>query len=121
MDRRKPANRPPDPAGADQWRLDPSEVGFHARRIREANRVGPLGKLLRYAAGALALAAAVWVYWNFDTLRELRLDFSGVTDLFADSADRDRPGAPSAGGEPGTEIVEGAGVAGVAMPTSVEG
>ena len=120
MDKRKPKNPAPNPPGSDQWRLDPSEVGFHARRMREANQVGPLGKLARIAAGALALAVAVWVYWNFDTLRELRMDFSGLTDLFADDAERDGQRS-TRGGAPGTEVIEDTGIAGVRMPTSLDG
>ena len=119
MDKRKPANRAPNPAGGDQWRIDPSDVGFHARRMQEANRVGPLGKLLRYAAGALALAAAVWVYWNFDRVREITVDFSALTDLFEDTADRD--GVGGAGGEGDTAILVDTGIAGVPLPTSVDG
>jgi hypothetical protein len=121
MDRRKPANRAPAPPGADQWRLDPGDVGRHARRMREAKRVGPLGKLVRYAAGALALAAGVSVYLNFDRVRALRVDASALTGLFADDADRAGPGTPRAGGEPATEVIEGGGIAGVPMPTSIGG
>ena len=122
MDKRKHRHRAPDPSGSEQWRLDPSEVGFHARRMRQANRKGPLGKVAPYAAGALALAAAVALYLNFDTVRQLRLDFSEITDLFADNPGRSGPGEPAPSpDELPTEVVEGGGVAGDALPTSIDG
>lgn len=122
MDKRKHRHRVPDPSGSEQWRLDPSEVGFHARRMRQATRKGPLGKVAPYAAGALALAAAVALYLNFDTVRQIRLDFSEITDLFADNPGRSGPGEPAPSpDELSTEVVEGGGVAGDALPTSIDG
>jgi Calx-beta domain len=59
------------------------------------------------------------VYWNFDTLRELRFDFSGLTGAFEDAAE-DRDGARRSD-EPGTAVVEDSTIAGVNMPTSLEG
>lgn len=122
MEKRKHRHRAHDPAGGEHWRLDPSEVGFHARRMRQANRTGPLGKLARYAAGALALAAAVALYLNFDTVRQIRLDFSAFTDLFAGNANPGGPGTPPrSADELPTEVVQGGGVAGESLPTSIDG
>ena len=90
--------------------------------MRQANRKGPLGKVAPYAAGALALAAAVALYLNFDTVRQIRLDFSEITDLFADNPGRSGPGEPAPSpDELPTEVVEGGGVAGDALPTSIDG
>ena len=67
----------------EQLRIDPSDVRRHARLRRESQRPGPLTKLLRYGAIALVLAALIAGYWNFDTLRGMRLDLSTWTSLFA--------------------------------------
>ena len=108
---------PPNPAGGDHWGLDPHDVRFHERRMRHAKAVGPLRKVFRGAAVVLVLAAAAWVYWNFDTVRGLRFDFSRLTSAFS----RDKtPGATGAG-EQGSAVVEGNRVAGVNMPTSLDG
>lgn len=113
---------PQPPPANDQWRMDPSDVGRHRRRMREANRRTPLGTLARVGIAALAVAAIVTAYLNFDTVRQMRLDFSEITALF-DRGPR-APGAPTRpgeSGEPGTEVIEGGGVAGVAMPSAVGG
>jgi hypothetical protein len=96
--------------------------------MRHANRRGPLGKIAPYAAGALAVAAAVALYLNFDVVRQIRLDFSAFTELFADSGRRGAPGTPGTPGTPGasdeelaTEVIEGGGVAGVPLPSSIDG
>src|SRR5262245_49204746 len=81
MDPRKTKKTAPPPAG-EHWGLDPQDVRAHARRMREARAVGPLGKVFRGAAVLLVLVGAFAVYWNFDTLRDLRFDFSRVTGAF---------------------------------------
>jgi hypothetical protein len=122
VDKRKHRHRARDPSSSEQWRLDPSEVGFHARRMRQANRTGPLGKVARYAAVVAAVAAAIALYLNFDTVRQIRFDFSEITDLFADDPGRSRPGEPAPSpDELPTEVVEGGAVAGDALPTSLDG
>jgi hypothetical protein len=87
--------------------------------MREARVVGPLDKIFRGAAVALLLVVAFAVYWNFDTLRNLRIDFSRVTDAFEDAAEEVEDARR--GDEPGTEVVGDTSVAGVSMPTSIKG
>jgi hypothetical protein len=133
MDERKPgtrssaardAPRSPGPragAGAknEQWVLDPADVRRHARLARERQRVGPLGRAVRYAAVVLVLVGAGAVYWNFDTLRGMTVDFPGLRDLFAtDPGDASGP-APLLGGKPDTAVVEATEVVGAAAPTSL--
>ena len=121
--RKPPTMAPQPPPANDQWRMDPSDVGRHRRRMREANRRTPLGTFARLGAAVLALALIITAYLNFDTVRQVRLDFSEITALF-DRGSRP-PGAPTTpadeAGEPGTEVVEGGGVAGVAMPSAIGG
>lgn len=120
--RKTPTLSPQPPPANDPWRVDPSEVGRHRRRLREANRRTPLGTLARVGIAALALAAIVTAYLNFDTVRRVRLDFSEITALF--DRGTTTPGAPATPGdtgEPGTEVIEGGDVAGVAMPSAVGG
>ena len=119
MDKRNPANRAPKPAGADPMRVDPRDAQLYARRVRHAKRVGPLGKFFRYSAIALLLVGAFAVYWNFETLRGIRPDFSALTSLFEDDTGRDGQGT-AAGGEPATEVVAAAGVAGTSLPSSID-
>src|SRR5262245_36529247 len=111
MDPRKAKKTAPPPVG-EHWGLDPQDVRAHARRMREAQAVGPLGKVFRVAAVLLLLAGAFAVYWNFDTLRDLRFDFSRITGAFDDAVEEARRGD-----EPGNEVVGDTTVAGVSMPT----
>ena len=87
--------------------------------MRERDRVGPLGKLVRYTAVVLLLAGAVAVYWNFDTLRGISVDFSGFVDLVARRA-KDTVAAVS-GGAAQTEVVKETEVVGTAAPSSLSG
>jgi hypothetical protein len=87
--------------------------------FRERRRVGPLGKLVRYAVVVAMVAAAVAAYWNLDTLRGISVDFPQLTALLHGRSDG--RGAAPAGGEPETAVVESAGVAGVEAPTSLSG
>jgi hypothetical protein len=107
------------PPPGEYWGVDPQDVRRHARRMREARVVGPLEKIFRGAALALVLVVAFAVYWNFDTLRNLRFDFSRVTDAFEDAAEEVEDARR--GDEPGTEVVADTSVAGVSMPTSIKG
>jgi hypothetical protein len=118
MDPRKAKKIVPPPAG-EHWGLDPQDVRAHARRMREAQAVGPLGKVFRVAAVLLVLAGAFAVYWNFDTLRDLRFDFSRVTGAFDDAVEDVEEARR--GDEPGNEVVGDTTVAGVSMPTSIKG
>jgi hypothetical protein len=85
--------------------------------MHERERVGPLGKLVRYLAVVLLLAGAVAVYWNFDTLRGISVDFSQFADLVArrvkDSGSATTPGATQ------TEVVRETEVAGTATTSSL--
>jgi len=118
MNERKPRKRAPDPAG-EHWGLDPQEVRHHARRMREAKTIGPLAKVFRGAVVAALLVGAFLVYWNFETLRRLELDFSRLTGAFEDVADE--VGEARRDGELETETVGDSTVAGVSMPTSIKG
>jgi hypothetical protein len=123
MNQRKPRKHEPrldgsgGGGGNEHWGLDPQDVRRHARRMRQAQAVGPLGKLIRGLAVVLLLVGAFAVYWNFDTLRQSRLDFSALTDAFrGDAPEGARPGE-----EPGTEVIEDSSIAGgVSLPTSIK-
>ena len=119
MDRGRPKKREPVYGEGEHWGVDPQDVRRHARRMREARAPGPLDKIFRAAAVALVLVIAFAVYWNFDTLRTLRFDFSRVTAGFKDAAEEVQDA--SSGGEPGTEVVADTSVAGVSVPTSIKG
>lgn len=118
MDPRKARKTAPPPP-REYWGVDPQDARRHAQRMREARAPGPLDKIFRAAAVALVLVIAFAVYWNFDTLRTLRFDFSRVTAGFKDAAEEVEDA--SRGGEPGTEVVEDTSVAGVSVPTSIKG
>ena len=66
-----------------------------------------------------ALAAGFALYWNFDSLREVTVDFPALTSLFTTDSGNPDGGTRLLGGEPETEVVEAAGVIGAALPTSV--
>ena len=121
MAQQKPHKPVPKTAAPDPLRVDPGDARLYARRQQEAKRVGPLAKFLRYGAILLLLAGAFAAFWNFETLMQLRLDFSELTSLFEDDAPRNSNGTPAADGELPTEAVEGAGVAGVGLPSSIDG
>jgi hypothetical protein len=119
MAQQKPHKPAPKPIAPDPLRVDPGDARLYARRMQEAKRVGPLANFFRYTALALVVAGAIAAFWNWETLSQLRLDFSELTSLF-----KGRPGAPgtpAANGELETEVVEGAGVAGVGLPSSIDG
>jgi hypothetical protein len=109
--------RPPSEGRNEQWALDPGDVRRHARLMRERERVGPLGKLVRYTAVVLLLAGAVAVYWNFDTLRGTSVDFSGFVDLVARRV-KDTVARPDQGATQ-TEVVKETEVVGTAAPSSL--
>lgn len=119
MERRTPRRSEPSAGEPEHWGLDPQDVRRHARRMREARSVTPLGKAVRYGAVAALAAVALAVYWNFDTLRDLRLDFSRVTDAFGDAVDEVEDARR--GGELETQAVEDTSIAGVRMETSLDG
>ena len=118
MDPRK-AKKSAPPGPGEYWGVDPQDARRHAQRMREARAVGPLDKIFRGAAAALVLVIAFVVYWNFDTLRTLKFDFSRVTAAFKDA--KEEVDEARRGGEPGTEVVSDTGVAGVNVPTSIKG
>jgi hypothetical protein len=118
MNHRRPRKNEPNLDSGEHWGLDPQEVRRHARRIRQAQDVGPLGKLMRAVAVVVVLAGAFLVAWNFDTLRQARFDFSAVADLFSRD---DAPAGARPGEEPGTEVIADSSIAGgVSLPTSIE-
>jgi hypothetical protein len=106
------------PARTEQWHLDPNDVRRHAQLRRQREHVGPLGKIVRYAGVAVVLAAGFAVYWNFATLRQVVIDVPVLARLFPD--DSGVGGTRVFGGEPTTEAVEGAGVVGAALPSSID-
>jgi hypothetical protein len=118
MDHRKRRKNEPNLDGGEHWGLDPQDVRRHARRMRQAQTVGPLGKLVRAVAVVLVLVGAFAVTWNFDALRQARFDFSALTDAFSRD---DAPAGARSSDEPGTEVVEDSRIAGgVSLPTSIE-
>lgn len=120
MDERKAANR--HRARGDEWRLDPSDVQYHRRRIREARRGGWLGKSLVYGAAALVLGGAGYAYWHRDSLQGVTVDLSAFTRLFGGAAAAVAGSRTTLfGGEPETQAVEGAGVVGTEAATSLDG
>jgi hypothetical protein len=95
--------RQTDSRGRDnRWVLDPRDVLRHARLARQRERTGPVAKVVRYSPIAIAVVVGFLVYWNFDTLREVRVDFSRLSSLFEDDAAGDK----STPGQPDTEAVE---------------
>jgi hypothetical protein len=119
MDRRTPRRSEPPPGTPEHWGLDPQDVRRHARRMREAKTLSPLGKVVRIGAVAALVLGAFAVVWNFETLRELRLDFSRVTGAFEDAVEEVEDARR--GGELETEAVGDTSIAGVRMETSLEG
>jgi Calx-beta domain-containing protein len=113
MDQRKPRRIEPELGDHAPLGVDPRDAQFHARRMRQAKEVGPLGKFFRYGAVVLVLVGVGAVVWNFDTVSRLRFDFSAFS--------RD---SPSAGGEattePGQDFARNP-VAGESLPTSLPG
>jgi hypothetical protein len=61
---------------------DPHDVRRHARLVRQREHRGPFAKALRYSPIALVAAVAFVVYWNFETLRGITVDYSALTSLF---------------------------------------
>jgi hypothetical protein len=114
MSPRKPRRVEPELGDGAPMGVDPRDVQFHARRMRQAKEVGPLGKLFRFGAVALVLVGAFLIYWNFDTLSRLRFDFSALTG-------RDPAPSTEVAGEAGTQIEGRNPVAGVSVPTSLPG
>ena len=88
----KPQKPVPKSVAPDALRVDPGDARLYARRQQEAKRVGPLAKFLRYAAILLVLVGVFAAVWNYETLMQIRLDFSELTGLFK--------GAPAAPGSP---------------------
>lgn len=102
----------------EQWRVDPHDVRRYRKLVQQRERVGPLGKLSRYGVVAVALVAAFLVYWNFETLRGITVDFSALTSLFDDDSGTDRSGKSLPSTELKTEDFAAPSVAGAAAPTS---
>jgi hypothetical protein len=128
MDKRKPRKSEPTLDGgggsrqrapSEHWGLDPQDLRRHARRMQDARAVGPLGRFFRFTAVALLVAGAFAVYWNFETLQELRFDLSRVTGAFEDAVEEVED--VRRGEEPGTEVIGDTSIAGVNMPTSIGG
>jgi hypothetical protein len=115
---RPAADRPAGRGGADGWRLDPRDVERHARLRRQREQLGPLGKALRYSAVALVLAGAFAVYWNFDTLRNVKIELPKLSALLPRSSSGDAS-APASGGSERVEV-ESSPVVGTAAPTSLK-
>jgi hypothetical protein len=121
MERRRPNKTEPTLDGGELWGVDPHDVRRYARRMRQAREVGPLGKLMRIAAVVLVLVGAFLITWNFESLSQVRVDFSGITGAFSRSTASGSAGGDN-GGEPGTEVIEDSSIAGgVSLPTSIKG
>ncbi len=124
MNHRRPRKQEPNLdggnlPGGEHWGLDPQDVRRYARRMRQEQTVGPVGKAVRILAVVVVFVGAFAVTWNFATLRGVRLDFSAVTDVFSRG---DAPAGARPSGEPGTEVIEDSSIAGaVSLPTSIKG
>jgi hypothetical protein len=104
----------------EQWRLDPNEVRRHARRMRERSGGGAFARIFRFALAAAAVAAVVYGYRNFDAVRSVALEVPALARLIDRSTDGGAaPELPR--DEQGTILIEGDGVAGVPLATSVDG
>ena len=118
MNQRKGRKSEPNHEGGEHWGLDPQDVRRHARRMRQARTVGPLGKVVRVVAVALVFVGAFALTWNFDLLRRLSFDFSALTDTFSRN---DAPAGARPSDEPGTEVIGDSSIAGgVSLPTSIK-
>jgi hypothetical protein len=115
MSQRKQRRIEPELGDGGHLGVDPRDVQFHARRMRQAKEVGPLGKFFRFGAVGLLLVGAFAIYWNFDALSRLRFDLSALT------GSRDSAPNTGAAGEPGTGIEGRNPVAGDSLPTSLPG
>jgi hypothetical protein len=118
MNKRKTKRTEPNLEGGELWGVDPHDVRRHARRMREARAVGPLGRFFRIAAVVLLVGGALAMYLNRDSLQNVRFDLSRLTSAFS----RDAAPAPGPSGELGTEVVEDSSIAGaVSLPSAVGG
>lgn len=77
-----PARRADSQARDERLAPDPHDVRRHARLVRQREHRGPFAKVLRYSPIALVAAVAFAVYWNFETLRGITVDYSALTSLF---------------------------------------
>jgi hypothetical protein len=86
------ANRPT----TESWRLDPRDVASYARRTRGRESRAQLGTAVRFAAVLLAAAAAgVLVYWNYEQLRGLSVEWFAFARSSATSPGGSGAQAPS--------------------------
>ena len=105
---------------AELWRANPSDVRRHARRMRERERAGPIGTIVRYALVAAVLVAIVVGYRNFDTIRAIAADLVARTGSSPGGSAADGGDSP-AGDEPAAVVVEREQIAGTPLPSAVGG
>jgi hypothetical protein len=107
--------------GNDQWRLDPGDVHRYARRKRQGQSPSALAKVVRYGFLALTLLGAFAVYWNFETLRGLSVDFSKLASLIEERSGIDVSAVTGLRSQQEPVVVEPAGVVGAEIETSIKG
>jgi hypothetical protein len=99
--------------------LDPLDVQRYARLARQRDRQGPFVKFLRYLPIGLVVAVGFIVYWNFETLRGVTVDFSALTSLFERDVSVSGDDAARSGAELETVSVEAPVVVGADTFTDV--
>lgn len=113
MDNRK--SKQPHARDGERWIIDPRDVHRYERRADERRRKGLTGKPLRFGLAALAAVVVFVGYWNFDTLREMRIGFSLPTGSFGRDA-ADDSGASRDNAESAPVAVEAPAVVGADEP-----
>jgi hypothetical protein len=122
-----PAPEPPPPARPprgdsrprdERWTLDPSDLQRHARIARELEGTRRFGKLRKFVWVAAVAAIGLGVYWKFDTLRGISVDFSELKSFLGGDAPGTGSGVPRLGGAQQSASVETQAVAGIEAPTS---
>jgi len=123
-----PSAREPEPPAAERargdvrrrderWMLDPSDLQRHARIARQLEAGRRPGKLRKFLWVAALAAIGFAVYWKFDALRGISVDFSELESFLGRDAPTTGAGARPSGGEQ-TALVETQAVAGIEAPTS---
>jgi hypothetical protein len=122
-----PASEPPPPAHPprgdsrprdERWMLDPSDLQRHARIARQLEGTRRFGKLRKVVWVAAVAAVGLGVYWKFDALRGVSVDFSELKSFLGGDAAGTGAGVPRLGGVQQTASVETQAVAGIEAPTS---
>jgi len=121
-----PAPEPPPPARPprgdsrprdERWMLDPSDLQRHARNARQLEGSRRFATLRKFVSVAAVVAVGLLVYWKFDVLRGISVDFSELKTLLSGDAPPTGSHVPRPDGGQ-TASVETQTVAGVEAATS---